>query len=122
MHRPGNTNLTNGPSRRADYAPSTEIFLVKEFLRFASTAVPILLRDDLIQALTADPLTVDLAEENLTDAHSTWEWDADYLFHNNKIYIPETLRNCILQQCHDAVVSDHYSQRRTYAKIAHSYY
>ena len=95
---------------------------VKDFLRFAATSVSVLLKDDLVQALTEDPLALDLTENRFTDQHSTWEWNEDYLFYEGKIYVPEILRNRIIRQYHNAPISGHYGQKRTKNKLHHYYY
>ena len=64
QHHSGSKNPADGPSRRPDYDTKEEL-PVDNILTLAATQVPVALKEDLIEALTTDPLVMTLTEDLL---------------------------------------------------------
>ncbi|MGI4816841.1 MAG: RNase H-like domain-containing protein, partial [Janthinobacterium lividum] len=122
-HFPGKANPADLPSRREDYKPTSGDPLpeVHSFLQFAAMAqVPAELYNALVTATAADDYT---SQVEPMDDTTGLQWRDDVLIYDDsRVYVPPSLRNRILELCHDLPLAGHQGQKRTYEKCSRDWY
>ena len=119
---PGKTNPADLPSRREDYKRTVDdVPQVHEFVRLAALSqVPPDIYNALVTATATDDFAADL---NPVDQDSDLKWSNDILIYaDERVYVPPSLRNHVLELCHDAPLAGHQGQARTYEKCSLNWY
>ena len=122
-HCPEAKNPADAPSCRADYQPTPEDYVQpKNILNLTTVQIPLDLEHDLFRELPLDDLAKDLAPDQLTVNTGGWEWDDNILLHHGKIYVPASLREQVIQACHDDLLAGHFGVHCTEDLVRCLYY
>ena len=121
QHHLSNKNSADRSFCCSDYDIKKELSM-NNFLILAAMQISVTLKEDLIEALIMNSLTMTLTENLLNSLQKQWVWERDMLFWEEKIYVSESLQLRILKEGHDYSVSGHYSQRCTEENLRCNYY